>query len=123
MIPKISLSQNSRNTYKPNLTCACIFLSVRPKLLLTFQYEIPCICHSIKLPFDAEVAEKILNVICYLCRISSYSGLITFYKFFLWLYTYENFPTFGIKFWEYGLKCVVSLWRHQIVRITTGISI
>ena len=40
MVPKISLSQNSRTTFKSNLTC--IFLSGRLKLLFTFHYEIPC---------------------------------------------------------------------------------
>ena len=40
MVPKISLSQDSRTTFKPNLTC--IYLSGRLKLLFTFHYEIPC---------------------------------------------------------------------------------
>ena len=37
---KMSLPQDFRTTFKQIL--ACIFLSVRPKLLVTFQYEIPC---------------------------------------------------------------------------------
>ena len=37
---QFSLSQNSRTTFKLNLTC--IFLSGRLKLLFTFHYEIPC---------------------------------------------------------------------------------
>ena len=40
----MSLSQNSRTTFKSNLTC--IFLSVRPKSLFTFQYEISCTLHT-----------------------------------------------------------------------------
>ena len=40
MVPKISLSQDSRIAFKPNLTC--IFLSGRLKLLFTLHYEIPC---------------------------------------------------------------------------------
>ena len=40
MVPKISLSQDSRIAFKPNLTC--IFLSGRLKLLFTYHYEIPC---------------------------------------------------------------------------------
>ena len=38
---KISKPQDLRTTFKQIL--ACIFLSVRPKLLVTFQYEIHCI--------------------------------------------------------------------------------
>ena len=38
---QISKTQDHTDTFKHNLTS--IFLSVRPKLLLTFQYEIPCI--------------------------------------------------------------------------------
>jgi hypothetical protein len=38
---KISKPQDLRTTFKQIL--ACIFLSVIPKLLVTFQYEIPCI--------------------------------------------------------------------------------
>ena len=37
---ELSKSQDRTDTFKNNLTS--IFLSVRPKLLLTFQYEIPC---------------------------------------------------------------------------------
>ena len=37
---KISKPQDFRSTFKQIL--ACIFLSVKPKLLVTFQYEIPC---------------------------------------------------------------------------------
>ena len=37
---QISKTQDHTDTFKHNLTS--IFLSVRPKLLLTFQYEIPC---------------------------------------------------------------------------------
>jgi hypothetical protein len=37
---KMSLSQNYRTTFKQIL--ACIFLSVRPKPLVTLHYEIPC---------------------------------------------------------------------------------
>ena len=40
VMPKLSPFQNSRTTYKSNLTC--IFLSVGLKLLFTFQYEMPC---------------------------------------------------------------------------------
>ena len=36
----MSLSQDSRTTFIPNLTC--ILLVVRLKLLFTFHYEIPC---------------------------------------------------------------------------------
>ena len=39
-MPKLSPFQNSRTTYKSNLTCT--FLSVGLKLLFTFQYEMPC---------------------------------------------------------------------------------
>ena len=38
---QISKTQDHTDTFKHNLTS--IFLFVRPKLLLTFQYEIPCI--------------------------------------------------------------------------------
>ena len=39
-MPTISLPQDSRTTFKRNLTC--IFLSGRLKLLFTFHHEIPC---------------------------------------------------------------------------------
>ena len=40
-----------------------IYIITSAELLFTLCSEIPCIYHSIKLPFDAEVAKKFLNVI------------------------------------------------------------
>ena len=42
----MSKSQDFRTTFKQIL--ACIFLFVRPKLLVTFQYEIPCSSNTCK---------------------------------------------------------------------------
>ena len=48
---KMSLPQNFRTTFKQIL--ACIFLSVRPKSLVTLHYEIPC-----KSPFFSLIRQK-----------------------------------------------------------------
>ena len=79
---KISKPQDFRTTFKWIL--ACIFLTVRPKLLVTFHYEIPC---------NESLSQK-----------TTCKGNI--FKYYLGLL---NSQTIEIKFWLDEKKALLSL--------------